>query len=163
MATSRISSLVMMQPLKSFKPCYLKWSFCWILTPEGLWNFSAGMDYLIRLQRLYLEGWVVPLSFPVCQLLLSVDGSKSFSFQGCSLVRIVSSTTPGSVSLVHGFTHDKSVPYLFSTPQARSQQQTEILIHFLKKLAPENDIRGVLYLVDPMWIFSPRIWKELQF
>ena len=35
-----------------------------------------------------------------------VDGSKSFSFPGCSLIRIVSSTKPGSVSLVHGFTHD---------------------------------------------------------
>ena len=69
-ATSRISSLVMMQPLKSFKPCCLKWSFCWILTPEGLWNFSVSLDYLIRLQRLDLEGWFVSLSFPVCQLLL---------------------------------------------------------------------------------------------
>ena len=80
-----------------------------------------------------------------------VDGSKSFSFPGCSLVRILSSTTPGL--LVHGFTPDKSIPYLFSTPQARSQQQNEILIHLLKKLAPVNDIRGVLYSVDPMWIF----------
>ena len=79
-----------------------------------------------------------------------VDGSKSFSFPGCSLIRIVSSTTPGSVSLVHGFTHDEGVPYLFSTPQARSQQQTEILIHLLKKLAPVNDIRGILYSVDPI-------------
>ena len=70
MATSRISSLVMMQPLKSLKPCCLKWSFCWILTPEDFWNFSTGMDYLIRLQRLDLEGWVVSLSFPVCLLLL---------------------------------------------------------------------------------------------
>ena len=60
---------------------------------------------------------------------------KSFSFPGCSLIRIVSSTTPGSVSLVHGFTHDKSVPFLFSAPQARSQQQTENLIQLLKKLA----------------------------
>ncbi|KAK2552458.1 hypothetical protein P5673_026545 [Acropora cervicornis] len=77
-----------------------------------------------------------------------MDGSKSFP--GCSLVRIVSSTTPGSVSLVHGFTHDKSIPYLFLTPQARSQKQTENLIHLLKKLAPGNDIRGWLYLVDPM-------------
>ena len=50
-----------------------------------------------------------------------------------------------------GFTHDKSVSYLFSTPQARSQQQTEILIHLLKKLAPINDIRGVSYLVDQKW------------
>ena len=80
-----------------------------------------------------------------------VDGSKSFSFPGCSLVRILSSTTPGL--LVHGFTPDKSIPYLFSTPQARSQQQNEILIHLLKKLAPVNDIRGILYSVDPMWIF----------
>ena len=79
-----------------------------------------------------------------------MDGFKSFSFPGCSLIRFVSSTTPGSVSLVHGFTHDKSVPYLFSTPQARSQNQTEIFIHLLKKLDPVNDISGVFYLVDPM-------------
>ena len=72
MATSCISSLVMMQPLKSFKPCCLKWSFCWILTPESLWNFLAGLDYLIRLQRLDLESWVVSLSFSVCQLMLWV-------------------------------------------------------------------------------------------
>ena len=39
------------------------------LVPK-VWNFSARMDCLIRLQRLDLEGWVVSLSFPVCQLLL---------------------------------------------------------------------------------------------
>ena len=72
-------------------------------------------------------------------------------------------TSPGSVSLAKSFTRDKSVSYLFSTFQARSQQQTEILIHLLEKVAPVNDISGVLYLVDPMWVFSPRIWKELQF
>ena len=98
------------------------------------------------------------LSFPA----IVVDGSKSFSFPGCSLIRIVSSTTPGYVSLVHGFTHNKRVPCLFSTPQPRSQQQTEILIYFLMKLGPVKDISSVFYLVDPMWIFSPRIWKELQ-
>ena len=94
-----------------------------------------------------------------------VDGSKSFSISGCSLIWIVSSANNPTltVSLVHGFTHDKSVPFLFSTPQARSQPQTEILIHLLKKLAPVNDISGVLYLIDPLWIFSTRIWKELQF
>ena len=70
---------------------------------------------------------------------------------------------PGSVPLVHGFTHDKSVPFLFSTPLARSQQQTAILILLLKKVALVNGISSVLYLVDPMWIFSPRIWEELQF
>ena len=72
-----------------------------------------------------------------------------------TLIRIVSSTTPGPMSLVHGVTHDKSVSYLFSTPQARSQQQTEILIHLLKKLAPVNGISVVLYLV------SPRISEQL--
>ena len=36
-------------------------------------------------------------------------------------------------------------------------------IHLLKKLDPVNDIGGMLYLVDPMGILSPRIWKELQF
>ena len=87
-----------------------------------------------------------------------VDDSKSFSFPGCSLIRIVSSTTPGSVSLVHGFTHDKIIPYLFSTHQARSQQLSEILIHLLKKRADANNISDVLHLVNPMWIFSPRIW-----
>ena len=34
---------------------------------------------------------------------------------GCALIGIVSSTTPGFVSLVHAYTHDKSVPCLFST------------------------------------------------
>ena len=54
-----------------------------------------------------------------------------------------------------------NLPFVFhSTPQARSQQETENL---LKKLPPVNDISGVLYLVDPMWIFSPRMWEELQF
>ena len=74
------------------------------------------------------------------------------------MIRNVSSTTPCSMSLVHGFTHDKSVPYFFSTPQARSQQQTESLIHLLKKHASVNDISGFLYLIDFMFIFSPRIW-----
>ena len=89
---------------------------------------------------------------------IAVDGSESFLSQGCSLIRIVSSTTTGSVSLVHGFTHHKSVPYLFSTRQARSQQQTEILISLMKQLAPVNGISGALYLVNPMWVFSPPIW-----
>ena len=46
-----------------------------------------------------------------------------FHFRVVFLIRIVSSTTPGSVSLVHGFTHGKSAPFLFSTPQARSPRQ----------------------------------------
>ena len=102
------------------------------------------------------------LSFSVCQLFVQ-DGSKSFTFPGCSLIRIVFSIAPGSASLLHGFTHDKSVQYLLSKPQARSQLQTEIVIHLLKKLASVTDISSIVYLVDPMWIFSPRIWEELQF
>ena len=73
-----------------------------------------------------------------------VDGSKSFSFPSCSLIRTVFSTTPGSVSQVLGFTHDKSFPYLFSTPQSRSQRKTENFIHLLKKLTPVNDISEAL-------------------
>ena len=41
--------------------------------------------------------------------------AKQLHLSGCSLIRILSSTTPGSVSLVHGYIHDKSVPCLFST------------------------------------------------
>ena len=119
------------------------------------------MDYLMHLKRLDLKGWVVSCRFQFASY--CCRWFESFSFPGCSLIRIVSSTTPCSESLVHGFTNDQSVPYLFSTPQARSQEETKILIHLLKKLATENDISGVLYLGDPMWIFSPRIWKELQF
>ena len=89
------------------------------------------------------------MSFPVYQQLLWMAHFR--------IVRIVSSTTPGSVSLVHGFNLDKNVSYLVSTPQARSQQLTDILIRLLKNLAPVIGISGVLYLVDPMWIFSPRI------
>ena len=73
-----------------------------------------------------------------------VNGSESFSFPSCSLTRTVFSTTPGSVSQVLGFTHDKSFPYLFSTPQSRSQRKTEIFIHLLKKLTPVDDISEVL-------------------
>ena len=61
---------------KPFAPC------TW-----GLWNSSAGMDDLIRLQRLDLEGWVVSMSF-------------RFSFPGCSLIQIFSSTWPSSVTSV---------------------------------------------------------------
>ena len=145
MVTSRISFLVMMQPLKSFKPC---WSSCWILTSQGLWNSSADMDYLIRLQTLDLEGWVV------CLPAIVVYGSNSISFSGCSLIRIICSTTSGSVSLVHGFTYDKSVPYPWLIPQARSQQQTEIPIHLLKKVPPVNDISGVVFSRPYVEIFS---------
>ena len=137
------SRKILAASLKSFKLCCLKWSFSWILAPEDLCNFSAGLDCLIRSQRFDLEGWVV--SFVSSLPAIVANGSRSFSFPGCSLVQIVFSTTPDSASLVHGFTHDKSVHYLFSTPQARSQQQTEILIPLLKKLAPVNDIRAVLY------------------
>ena len=44
-----------------------------------------------------------------------VNGSKSFSFAGCSLIQIVSWSTPGTVSLVHGFTRDKYSLLVFDT------------------------------------------------
>ena len=97
------------------------------------------------------------LSFPVCELLLWMALNRLISglFFGSDCFFDYTRLCVASA----WFTHDKSVPYLFSTPQARSQQQTEIFIHLLKKLAPVYDIRGVLYLVHPMWIFSPRIWN----
>ena len=149
------------EPLKSFQPCCLKWSFCWILTPEGLWNSSAGMEYLIRLQRLDLESWVVSLSFQVFQLLLSM-APNHFNFRVVLWFGLFLRPHQ-ALSQMHDFTHDKSVLYLFSTPQARSQQETEILTHLLTKLALVNDISGVLSLVDPLWIYSPRMWEGLQF
>ena len=74
------------------------------------------------------------------------------------MIWIVSSTTPGSVSLAHGFTHDKSVPYLFSTPQARSQQQTEIVIHLLEKVAPVKSHQRLVVFSRPyVDIFSTNV------
>ena len=151
---------------------------CWTgLTAKSFYSFSflmhvvqiANHQYHLLLSlkffgryglsETFTKTWSEELccGFVVSSLLaIVVDGSKSFSFPHCFLIRIVSWTTPGSVSLVHGFTHDKStsVPYLFSTPQARCQQKTEILIHLLKNLAPVNDINGVLYLVLYVDIFS---------
>ena len=70
----------------------------------------------------FTKTWPGALSFVFIVFSLPatvVNGSKSFSFPACSLIRIVSSTTPRSASLVHGFTCDESVPYLFSTTQTK--------------------------------------------
>ena len=110
-------------------------------------KFSVCVDEVENLLRISFAENFSSNCFPVVSSLpvIVVDGSKSFSFPGFSLIRIVSSTTSGFVSLVRGFTHDKSAPFLFSTPQARShQQQTEILIHLLKILTQVNDISGVM-------------------
>ena len=53
-------------------------------------------------------------------------------------IQVVFSITPGSVSLVHGVAHDKSVAYLFSTPQSRSQKQTEILYSLVEETRPRK-------------------------
>ena len=156
MAASRISSLVMMQPLKSFKPGCLKWSFCWIFTSEGFKQF-----WLVWTIWYVYKDLIWRAQLCICRF--------QFASYCCGWFRIIfiSGLFFGSDCffdyirlIVRGFTHDKSVliKSLFSTPQARSQQQTEILIQLLKKLAPVNDIGGVLYLVDLMWIFYPRIW-----
>ena len=105
-----------------------EWSFCWILTPEGLSNFSAGLDYLIRLQKLDLEGWVVPLLFPVCQLLLWM-APNHFDFQVVlwfGLFLRLHQARP--VSLVRSLTHDKSVPHLFSTAQSTANWNSYPLV-----------------------------------
>ena len=48
---------------------------------------------------------------------------------------------------------------MFSTPEATSQEQTEILIHLLKKLAPVNDIdqRRVVEPIDAPRDFGPEV------
>ena len=89
------------------------------------------MDYLIRLQRLDLDS----LS---CAVSIVVNDSKSLYFASCSLIRIASSTIPGSLSLVYGFTHDESVPYLFSTLQATSQQQTQNSYPIVEETRPSK-------------------------
>jgi len=121
---------------KVFEILQLLWTI-WYVYKALMWR--AGLC----LYRFQFTGYC-------CLWLHIIYISGSFCDSDCFM------TTPGSVSLVHGFTHNKSVPYLFSTPQARSQQQ--ILIHLLKKLALVNYVSGVLYLVARMWIFSPRIW-----
>ena len=110
-----------MLPLNMLHSSFIISSPISVSNPRFLWNFSTGMDYLIFLQT-WSGGLSCVLSFPVLPAIV-VDRSKTFSFPGCSLVRIASSTTLDSLSLVHGFTHDKSAPYLFSTPQKRSQQK----------------------------------------
>ena len=106
-----------MQPLKSFKPCCLKWYFCWILTPVGLCREFKILRLVWTIRYVYKDLiWRAELS--LCRFLSAsycCRWLQNYFFPGCSLIRIVSSTTPGSGSLVHGFTHDKSVPCLFST------------------------------------------------
>ena len=80
----------------------------------------------------------MPLSFPVCQLLLWMAPNhfhfRFFYESDCSI-----DNTRLCVSSAWFYPR-----YLFSTPQGRSQQQTEILTHLLTKLAPVKDFSGVL-------------------
>ena len=82
------------------------------------------------------------------------------SFPGCSLVWNVSSTTPGSLTLAHGFTHDKSAPYWFSTPQATTNWNSYPLVEKTRS-CKRDQIRVVFS--RPYVDISPRIWGELQF
>ena len=76
-------------------------------------------DHYICLQYLLLLSLIsVCVDFDEIENLFGKSFAENLPkklLSGCFLIRIVSSTTPGSVSLVHGFTHDKSVPCLFST------------------------------------------------
>ena len=71
------------------------------------------LQYLLFLSLIFRLCWLWPNRELVWDIIRGKFAKQLLS--GCSLIRIVSSTTPGSVSLVHGFTHDKSVPGLFST------------------------------------------------
>ena len=82
--------------------------FVGFLLPKVFEIFRLVWSIWYVYKDLLFEDWVVVSSLPA----IVVDGSKSFSFPGCSLIRIVSSTRPGSVSLARDFTRDKSVAYL---------------------------------------------------
>ena len=80
-------SLVIMQPLKSFKPCCLKYS-CWILTLEGLCRDSKFFGWY-GLTDTFTKTWSGGLSclfVASCLPAIVVDGFKSFSFLSCSLI-----------------------------------------------------------------------------
>ena len=89
---------------------YAVWNdlFVGFLLPKVFEIFRLVWSIWYVYKDLLFEDWVVVSSLPA----IVVDGSKSFSFPGCSLIRIVSSTRPGSVSLARDFTRDKSVAYL---------------------------------------------------
>ena len=76
------------------------------------------METDILLKLTFTKTWSRGLScvFVASSLLaIVVDGSESFIFPGSSLIRIVYSTTPASVSLVHGFTRQKCSLLVFDT------------------------------------------------
>ena len=66
-------------------------------------NHYICLQYLLFLSSVCVD-------FDEIENLFGISFAESYS-----LIRIVSSTTPGAVSLEHGFTHDKSVPCLFSS------------------------------------------------
>ena len=158
MATSRISSLVMIQPILSGLKIVQTMLFEMIFLLDSYTRRSLKFLGWYGISDTLTKTWpwglscvfVVP-SFPA---MLSM-APNHFNFRlffdsNCFFDHTRLCVT--SEWLI------ESVSYLFSTPQVRSQQQTEILIHLLRKLAPVNDISGVSYLVDRIWIFSPRIW-----
>lgn len=58
-------------------------------SPRSLKKFAAGVDYLVGLRKVDLDGSVLSLSFPFCQLLLWMT-PNSFSFPCCVVIRVVS-------------------------------------------------------------------------
>ena len=81
---------------------------------------------------------------------------RSLSSPGCSLIRIVSSTTLGSVTSAWFYPRLKCSLLVFDTSSKISTPNRNSY-PLIEEIRPVNDISGVLYLVDPMWIFSPRI------
>ena len=117
-----------------------------------------------RLFDTFTKTWFGGLSCVVSSLpAIVVDGSKSFSFPGCSLVQIVSSSKPGCVSLVHGFTHDKSVPLLVFGTSSKLSTANWNSYPLVEKTRPSKwHQRRVVFSRPYVDIFSTNV-EELQF
>ena len=81
---------------------------------------------------------------------------RSLSSPGCSLIQIVSSATLGSVTSAWFYPRLKYSLLVFDTSSKISTTNRNSY-PLIEEIRPVNDISDVLYLVDPIWIFSPRI------
>ena len=75
-------------------------------TPWYMSDRYICLQYLLFLSLIFCLCWLWRNRELVWDIVRGKFAKQLHS--GSSLIRIVSSTTPGSVSLVHGFTHDKN-------------------------------------------------------
>ena len=108
------------------------------------WNSSAGMDYLMFTKTWRAESCLCRFQFPsyCCRW-------RSLSSPGCSLIRIVSSATLGSVTSAWFYPRLKCSLLVFDTSSKISTTNRNSY-PLIEEIRPVNDISGVLYLVDPM-------------